>query len=113
MQLTEQNFYGTIVQKAWDDPQFKSALISSPVETLEQFTGQKSTLPRDQKLVVVDQTDDSTMYFNIPRKVDTESLELTDEQLETVAGGTDVLFWGGIGIGMGLAAAFLAGQDAN
>lgn len=113
MKLTEQNLYSTIVQKAWDDPQFKSDLVSSPTETLERFTGQKSNMPHDQKLVVVDQTDESTMYLNIPRKVDAESLELTDEQLEMVAGGTDVLFWGGMGIGMGLAAAYLAGRDSD
>lgn len=108
MKLTEQNFYGTVVQKAWDDPQFKSALISSPVETLERFTGQKSDMPHDQKLVVVDQTDESTMYLNIPRNVNTESLELTDEQLEMVAGGSDVALFA---LGVALAVVFLNGTQ--
>lgn len=108
MNLSEQNLYGTIVQKAWDDPQFKSDLVSSPVETLERFTGQKANLSHNQKLVVVDQTDESTTYLNIPKKVDTESLELTDEQLEMVAGGSDLTAFG---VGLALAAIFITGLE--
>ena len=107
MKLTEQNFYSTVVQKAWDDPQFKSDLISSPVETIERFTGQKSNLSHDQKFVVVDQTDESTVYLNIPRKVEIDELELTDEQLEMVAGGDLALFM----CGVALAAIFINGTQ--
>lgn len=114
MEITaEQKLLGQVLQKAWENNQFKSELIANPLEAIEEFTGEKLILPQGQKLVVKDQSDESTIYLNIPRKVDTENLELTDEQLEMVAGGTDVLFWGGVGIGCAIAAAYLAGRDTN
>ncbi len=114
MNITQgQKVYEEIVQKAWDDNQFKNNLISNPVETIEKFSGNRFRLPEGQTLVVKDQTDESIVYLNIPRKVDINELELTDEQLEMVAGGTDVLFWGGVGIGCAVAAAFIAGREAK
>ena len=102
MELTqEQKFNAEIVQKAWENAQFKSELIADPVTTMEKLTGQKINLPEGQKLVVVDQTDESTVYFNIPRKVDIDSLQLTEEQLEQVAGGLTPTF---IALGYGIMA---------
>lgn len=112
MDITQgQKVYGEIVQKAWEDSQFKNDLIANPIETIEKFTGNKVNLPKGQTLVVKDQTDESLVYINIPRKVNIDEMELTDEQLEMVAGGTDVLFWGGVGIGCAVAAAFIAGRE--
>lgn len=114
MEITaEQKLLAQVVQKAWEDDQYKSELMANPLEAIEKFTGEKIVLPQGQTLVVKDQSDESTIYLNIPRKVNTESLELTDEQLEMVAGGTDVLFWGGVGIGCAVAAAFIAGREAK
>jgi hypothetical protein len=93
-----QKVYGEIVQKAWEDTQFKNDLMTNPIETIEKFTGNKVNLPAGQTLVVKDQTDDSIVYLNIPRKVTIDELELTDEQLEMVSGGTDVAFWGGVAL---------------
>lgn len=88
MEITkEQQLNAQIIARAWEDNQFKNELIANPVETMEKLTGIKINLPQGQKLVVVDQSNDSTVYFNIPRKVDVETLELTDEQLEMVSGG--------------------------
>jgi hypothetical protein len=97
-----QKMYGEIVQKAWEDTQFKNDLMVNPVETIEKFTGNKFNLPEGQTLVVKDQTDESTVYLNIPRKVNFDDLELTDEQLESAAGGE-------VGITIGLVGIFLAG----
>jgi len=36
---------------------------------------------------VRDQTDESTVYINIPTKPNTEDVELNEDQLEAVAGG--------------------------
>ncbi len=99
-----QKVYGEIVQKAWEDTEFKNNLISHPIETLEKFTGNKVSLPAGQTLVVKDQTDESIVYLNIPRKVDVDELELTDEQLEVVAGGTS----DPVTIGLALGAVFVA-----
>jgi len=100
---TEQKLNAEIVQKAWEDAQFKEELLKNPVATMEKFAGQKLKLAEGQKLVVVDQTDPSTVYFNLPRKIDLDSVELTEEQLETVAGGTTPFCALGIGIMAGVA----------
>ena len=92
-----QELIKTLAQKAWESSAFKEQLIKNPVSTIESITGQK--VPSDINVVVEDQTDTSKIYLNIPRKVDIEELELTDEQLEMVAGGTDLI----IGIGVGIA----------
>ena len=107
MEITlEQRLNAQVVQKAWEDTQFKSELLANPVESIEKLTNNKISLPEGQKLVVVDQTDVSTVYFNIPRKVDVSSLELTEEQLEQVAGGlTPAAFLYGIGMGIAIYAA--------
>ncbi|KAB7725719.1 NHLP leader peptide family natural product precursor [Rudanella paleaurantiibacter] len=84
----EQKMYGEIVQKAWEDAQFMSELMASPVAAIEKLTGQKLNLPEGKTLVVRDQTDQSTVYINLPAKPNTEDLELNEEQLEAVAGGT-------------------------
>ena len=92
MITVEQQKYGaklmnTLAQKAWESSAFKEQLINNPVSTIESVTGQRMEL--DLKVVVEDQTDESIIYLNIPSKPDLASLELTDEQLEMVAGGTD------------------------
>ncbi len=97
-----QKLYEEIVQKAWDDASFKNNLMANPAETIAKFTGNKFNVPAGQTLVVRDQTDESTIYLNIPRKVEIDELELSDEQLEMVAGGSDAMFWVGVGIGIAL-----------
>jgi hypothetical protein len=93
----------TLAQKAWESSAFKEQLINNPVSTIESVTGQK--LQTDLKIVVEDQTDESVVYLNIPAKPDLSTLELTDEQLEMVAGGTDFIS----GIAYGLAALAIIG----
>lgn len=114
MELTKeqsklQNIMHTVIGKAWEDESFKQTLINSPVETIEKATGEKLVLEKGVQLVVKDQTDPSTVYLNIPRKVELDNLELTDEQLELVAGGEIAVglavvgvFAAGIGIGIAL-----------
>ncbi|HEX8378602.1 MAG TPA: NHLP leader peptide family RiPP precursor [Pedobacter sp.] len=74
-------------KKAWEDPQFKSELMANPAEAIEKATGHKLNLPAGKTLVVRDQTDESTVYINIPAKLNTEDVELNENQLEAVAGG--------------------------
>lgn len=96
----EQKLNAQVVQNAWDDVQFKNQLIANPLETMEKLTGHKINLPAGKKLVVIDQTDESTVYFTIPRKVDMSTLELTEEQLEMVAGGITPTIIPAIGYGI-------------
>ncbi len=104
MEITqEQKLNAEVVQRAWDDAQFKSELMANPVETMQKLTGNKINLPQGKRLVVIDQSDESTVYFNIPRKIDINSLELTEEQLEMVAGGSTPFCAIGYGFVVGLA----------
>lgn len=77
----------TLAQKAWESSAFKEQLIKNPVATIEQVTGKDLSILSDKRIVVEDQTDESVIYFNIPAKVDVDELELTEEQLELIAGG--------------------------
>jgi hypothetical protein len=47
-------------------------------------------IPTGKTLVVRDQTDESTVYINIPANINLEDVELNEEQLEAVAGGRDI-----------------------
>lgn len=82
----EQQLYAEVVQKAWEDEAFKKELIANPVEAIEQLTGQKLNIPEGKTLVVRDQTAEDTVYINIPAKQEADA-ELSEEQLESVAGG--------------------------
>ena len=92
----EQNSYAEIVQKAWESPEFKSELIKNPTVAIEEFLGKKLNLPVGKTLVVRDQTDESTVYINIPAQVrNKKDVELNEEQLELVAGGVYIAKGGG------------------
>lgn len=80
-------FIKTLAQKAWESSTFKEQLINSPLTTIEKVTGKTLSIPNDKKIVVEDQTDESVIYFNIPAKTNLDELELTEEQLEMIAGG--------------------------
>ncbi|MGF7217822.1 hypothetical protein GGR92_003999 [Spirosoma lacussanchae] len=105
--LTEKHF-AEIVQKAWDDAGFKNALVANPEKTIEDYTGVKMNLPSGLSFVAVDQSDESKIYFNIPRKQDESSIELTDEQLEMVAGGDFVIVPAAVGCGIATVALCVA-----
>jgi len=90
MELTqEQKLYAEIVEKAWNDADFKKALVENPAAAIESFTGKKLNLPEGKTLVVRDQTDESKVYINIP-SVSEFDTELSERELEAVSGGTCV-----------------------
>jgi hypothetical protein len=82
----EQKLYAEVVQKAWEDADFKKELTANPLSAIEKLTGTKLNIPAGKTLVVRDQTDESTVYINIPAKPSMDR-ELNEEQLEVVAGG--------------------------
>lgn len=90
----------TLAKKAWESSAFKEQLIENPVTIIEQVIGKGLTIPDNKRIIVEDQTDDSVIYFNIPAKMDLDELELTEEQLEIVAGGVSPLV---VGFVVGLA----------
>jgi hypothetical protein len=90
----EQKLYAEVVQKAWEDADFKKELTNNPVAAIEKLTGRKLIITEGKTLVVRDQTDESTVYINIPAKPAMD-VELNEDQLEAAAGGG----WGGALIG--------------
>lgn len=82
-----QELRNSLIMKCWEDETFKNELISNPIDTIEKFIGKPINLPKGQELVIVDQEDKQNVYLNIPAKPNLDNIELTDEQLEMVAGG--------------------------
>jgi hypothetical protein len=76
-----------IISKAWEDIDFRKNLIADPIVAIENLTGAKIILPEGKTLVVNDQTDKSKVYMNIPVEPSIEDIELSEEQLEIIAGG--------------------------
>lgn len=98
MEFTKsQQAYAKVVQKAWEDAEFKANLIADPIATIEKFTGTAIKVPTGKKLVVLDQMDESTVFVNIPgAHQEVEDMELTDDQLEKAAGGLSTIDFGDI-----------------
>ncbi len=84
----EHNSLQTIITQAWENETFKNDLIENPKEAIENFTGQTIDLPEGKELHVVDQTNKNVIYINIPAEPNMEDIELNEEQLEAVAGGS-------------------------
>lgn len=84
----------TLIVKAWENPEFKKQLIDNPTEAISKIVGKElgDKMPNGKELVVVDQTDESKFYLNIPTMSNSD-LELSNEQLELVAGGATGPFY--------------------
>lgn len=87
-QSREEKILSDILFQAWEDEAFKQRLIESPLKEIEKLTGEKVSLSQGQKLIVQDQTDSSIIYINIPPKPDMDDVELKEEELDLVSGGT-------------------------
>lgn len=83
----QQNSLQAIITEAWGNEAFKKELMNDPKKAIESLVGHTITIPEGKELVVRDQTDQSKIYINIPQEPSIENVELTEEQLEAVAGG--------------------------
>src|ERR1700760_2429491 len=84
---TRRDLETALIEKCWKDPVFKKAVLSNPKEMLEQHTGQK--LPA-QLRILIHEEDANTLHFTLP-PAPSNLTELSDEDLERVAGGTDAV----------------------
>lgn len=89
-----EDLINAIIEKAWTDSQFKHQLVNNPTKTISKFVGKElgNKMPNGKELIVMDQTDESKFYLNIPARPTYEE-ELTDQQLELVAGGATGPFY--------------------
>lgn len=110
MALSRQEMESLIVQRAWKDDAFRHEFVSDPKGTIEKYSGQK--LPADLRVVALAE-DDKTIHFVIPPKPANVD-ELSDEDLEKVAGGLDVFSITALALltSLGVAAA-IGGADAG
>jgi hypothetical protein len=84
---TRRDLETALIEKCWKDPEFKKAVLSDPKAMLERHMGQK--LPAPIKIFIHEE-DANTLHFSIPR-APSNLTELSDDDLERVAGGTDVI----------------------
>jgi hypothetical protein len=77
----------TLIEKCWKDPEFKKAVVSDPKGMLERHTGQK--LPA-QVNIFIHEEGANTLHLSIPVTPNNVA-ELSDEDLEKVAGGTEIV----------------------
>ncbi len=61
-------------------------MLKDPIPTIEAELGRPLKL-KNRKLNVEDQTDTKIIYFNIPKEPNFEDVELSEHQLELIAGG--------------------------
>ena len=104
MALSRREMESLIVQRAWKDDTFRDEFVSDPKGTIEKYSGQK--LPAELKVVALAE-DDKTIHFVIPPKP-ANADELSDEELEKVAGGIDFItaaVFAGVALGLSIGVA--------
>ena len=84
--LTKRDLETALIEKCWKDPEFKKQVVSDPKGMLERHIGQK--LPADLKIFIHEE-DANTLHFSLP-PAPSNATELSDEDLEKVAGGTEL-----------------------
>ncbi len=92
---SRRDFEADLVARAWKDAQFKGRLTSNPKAVVEaemnKYGG--ATLPADTKVSLLEESP-KQLYLVIPRSPAQRTQALSDEQLESVAGGTVVVVVG-------------------
>src|SRR5262245_62017027 len=86
--LTRRGIEAKIVALAWQDDDFRRKFVADPKGQFEARLGTK--LPASLKMTVHEENENS-LHFVIPAKPKANLDELSDEQLEKLAGGTDII----------------------
>jgi hypothetical protein len=85
--VTRRDLETALIEKCWKNPEFRKAVVSDPKGMIERHTGQE--LPPHLKIFIHEE-DSNTLHLTIPLSP-TNVTELSDADLEKVAGGTEVV----------------------
>ena len=107
--MTKRDLEVALVEKCWKDPEFKKQVLADPKGMLERHIGKK--LPGDLKIFVHEENAE-TLHFSLP-PAPTNATELSDEDLEKVAGGTEVLVVLSVGFAAALTVVGVVGSVAG
>ena|SRR6187401_2964935 len=86
--LSRRELEEKIVARAWKDDEFRRRFVADPKAQFEEHLGTR--LPESLKMMVHEESADS-LHFVIPQKPASNLDELSDEDLEKVAGGIDIV----------------------
>jgi len=86
MALTREQLEGKLIARVWEDDEFRTKLTTNPNSAVEDLLGE--ALPEGMKVVIAEESD-KQMTIVIPPRPELESgeKELSEDQLEAVAGG--------------------------
>ena len=77
-----------VISECWSNPNFKNQFIANPEEAIKNLTGKTVVLPEGiDSIKVVDESNPTTVYINIPAEPNLDNVELTEKELELVSGG--------------------------
>jgi len=83
-----QEVLSQVISECWSNPKFKNDFIADPEEAIKTLTGKSIILPEGiDTIKVVDESNPTTVYINIPAEPNLDNIELTEEELEVVSGG--------------------------
>ena len=85
--MTRKDLEAKIIAKAWSDEEFHQKFLEDPKKQFEEHLGTK--LPEDLVMTAL-QEDNNHLYFVIPAKPLEDLDELSDDDLEKIAGGVGV-----------------------
>ncbi len=86
-----------IAYQARDNESFKEKLIKEPHQAIDEYVGRQEVFAKNENIVVNEPNSDE-VYLVIPRKVELDDIELSDIELESLSGGTDIFT--GIALGV-------------
>jgi len=107
--MTKRDLEVALVEKCWKDPEFKKQILADPKGMLERHIGKQ--LPGDLKIFIHEENAE-TLHFSLP-PAPTNATELSDEDLEKVAGGTEVLVVLSVGFAAAVSFAGAVGSVAG